>query len=166
MGYQYCHNGYCYFKCLNCWDEFKLRSTNRFVSTDQFYRCSSCKRKARLIPLIGERNVFKRIRYDAKKAGREFSIGFNWFVEKIHEECHYCGETDGNCVTVKSKIPGETLVSNFRYNGLDRIDNSVGYVEYNCVPCCFICNRAKNSMGYDAFIGWIDNLILYRLGPN
>jgi hypothetical protein len=29
---------------------------------------------------------------------------------------------------------------------LDRIDNSVGYTESNCVPCCAICNITRNTL--------------------
>lgn len=54
------------------------------------------------------------------------------------------------------------MVKDFKYNGLDRIDNSVGYTEDNCVPCCAVCNRAKNSMGYNEFIEYLDDLIKFR----
>jgi hypothetical protein len=30
--------------------------------------------------------------------------------------------------------------------GLDRIDNKIGYVENNVVPCCGVCNAIKNSV--------------------
>jgi hypothetical protein len=55
------------------------------------------------------------------------------------------------------------LLKDFRYNGIDRIHNDIGYVEYNCVPCCIICNRAKNSMPYEDFVDWIDNLIDHQM---
>ena len=28
-------------------------------------------------------------------------------------------------------------------NGIDRVDNNIGYTEENTVPCCEFCNRAK-----------------------
>jgi hypothetical protein len=30
--------------------------------------------------------------------------------------------------------------------GLDRLDNDIGYMSGNVVPCCGICNTTKNSM--------------------
>jgi hypothetical protein len=40
-------------------------------------------------------------------------------------------------------------------NGIDRIDNRLGYERANSIPCCSICNFAKNSMSYEDFIKWI-----------
>lgn len=115
-----------------------------------------------LKPYVGERYAYKRIKSDAARVGREFNLPFEWFIHAIHAPCHYCGSQDANKISVASKRPGEWLVKDFRYNGLDRLDNSVGYVIQNCVPCCFICNRAKNSMPYTLFVEWIDNMIQYR----
>lgn len=153
-------DGYAVFTC-GCGNEFRLRSTNQYVSDAQ-YRCLDCKRVGRITPFVGERHIYKRIRSDAKTAGRVFEIGFDWFVKKCHERCNYCGRSDGNSSTVPSKSPGKVLLQDFRYNGLDRIDNSIGYVEQNCVPCCIICNRAKNSMPYCDFIEWLHDVATYR----
>lgn len=115
-----------------------------------------------LAPHVGERYAYKRVKSDAVRAGREFSLPFEWFIHAIHAPCHYCGSVDANSINVASKRPGEYIIQDFRYNGLDRIDNERGYVIQNCVPCCAICNRAKNSLPYDVFNKWIDNLIQYR----
>lgn len=152
--------GYYTFRCA-CSDLFRLRDTNRFTSWDDI-QCSDCKRIGRLAPYIGERYVFRRIKWDAKKSGRSFNISFEWFVKAVHLPCHYCNRTDINSVTVASKIPGEVLLADFRYNGLDRVDNSIGYEEDNCVPCCVVCNRAKNSMPYDEFMQYIHQLVNHQ----
>lgn len=45
-------------------------------------------------------------------------------LKKIMDQpCHYCGTTE--------------MVR------LDRIDNSVGYVPSNCLPCCGTCNVVR-----------------------
>jgi len=44
------------------------------------------------------------------------------------------------------------------YQGIDRINNNVGYESGNCVPCCNICNRAKLNRDKNAFIQWGLNL--------
>ena len=150
-----------HFECY-CGNQFSLRSTNKYVSDAQ-YACPDCKRIRRLMPLIGERYVYKRIRSDAAGAGRVFEIGFDWFVKKCHEPCFYCGSSDGNRSTVPSKVAGKVLLQDFKYNGLDRVHNDVGYVEWNCVPCCIICNRAKNSMPFIQFMEWIHQMVRYRL---
>lgn len=30
-------------------------------------------------------------------------------------------------------------------NGIDRLNNSIGYMRNNTVPCCDICNNLKNT---------------------
>jgi hypothetical protein len=156
----YAHKDFFTFAC-SCGEYFKLRSTNSFVSYEDI-RCLDCKRKSRLKEYIGERYVFRRIKWDAKKAGRSFNLDFDWFVKQVHLPCHYCNRTDINSVTVSSKIPGEVLLANFRYNGLDRVDNAIGYEESNCVPCCVVCNRAKNSMPYNEFMDYIRGLVNHQ----
>ena len=153
-------DNYAYFRC-DCDKAFKLRNTNSFLTYDDI-QCPDCKRIGRLKKNIGERYIFKRVKWDAKKAGRSFNLSFDWFVKAIHEPCHYCNRTDINKVSVASKKPGEFLLVDFRYNGLDRVDNALGYEESNCVPCCVVCNRAKNSMPYDDFIEYIEALVNHK----
>ena len=152
------YDGKILFLC-GCGEYFRLRETNRFVDWD--IKCSSCKRIGRLAEHVGERHIYKRIRSDASAGGRAFEIELDWFVKKCHEPCHYCGRVNTNSSTVPSKT-GVPLIKNFRYNGLDRIDNSIGYVPSNCVSCCFVCNRAKQSMPYSEFVRWMDDMIQYR----
>lgn len=146
------------FLC-NCGTAFSLSMDYDVYEVNQL-RCQPCKRE--LSPDIGERYVFKRVKSDAARAGREFTLPFEWFKHMIHAPCHYCGAVDRNSINVASKRPGVWLVKDFRYNGLDRLENEVGYVIQNCVPCCVICNRAKNSMVYQEFIEWINSMIHYR----
>lgn len=43
----------------------------------------------------------------------------------------------------------------FTYNGIDRLNNDEGYTVENTVTCCSVCNRAKHTMGFEAFRAWI-----------
>lgn len=52
----------------------------------------------------------------------------------------------------------------FVYNGIDRMDNSLGYISGNVVTCCQICNRAKGAMLLEDFMLWIKQLVTYRSG--
>lgn len=116
------------------------------------------------LALPGERYAYKRIKSDAAAARREFEIPFDWFAAACHMPCHYCGRTDGNTISVKSRsAKGGWVVKGFKYNGLDRKDNSLGYTIDNCVPCCTVCNRGKNSMGYNDWIEYLDTLVAFRL---
>lgn len=111
----------------------------------------------------GERYAFKRIKSDAAPLRREFTISLEWFIDQCHRPCNYCGRVDRNNLSVRSRGKSAGwLVKDFKYNGLDRLDNSKGYTEENCVPCCAICNRAKNSMGYNEFIEYLTDLVNFR----
>lgn len=48
------------------------------------------------------------------------------------------------------------------YNGIDRIDDSIGYTIDNCVTCCRTCNWAKGNKDYSEFLFYIDRLIKNR----
>jgi hypothetical protein len=65
------------------------------------------------------------------------------FESLILKNCYYCGDP-----------PSLRLVNNnpFICNGIDRVDNSVGYLIENCVPACKICNVMKSSKNRDDFI--------------
>jgi len=157
------YNGSDFHFVCNCTQEFSMARGNHFDSPEQF-QCRNCKRRGKMAPNVGERYIFRRVKSDAHTADREFELEFDWFVEAIHMPCFYCGRRDINSSVIPSKRKGETLIPHFRYNGIDRIHNEVGYVKDNCVPSCIVCNRAKNSMPYDEFIEWIETMVKFRSG--
>ena len=60
------------------------------------------------------------------KRGLLYDLDSKWFIENIlTKECIYCGD-------------------NLNI-GCDRIDNSKGHTKDNVVPCCYICNCARNN---------------------
>lgn len=54
----------------------------------------------------------------------------------FQEPCFYC-----------NKAPDTK-----RWNGIDRADNSKGYVEGNCASACWPCNLAKGTMSVEDFV--------------
>ena len=68
--------------------------------------------------------------------------------------CHYCGKPPN-----KSHRKCDT----FLYNGLDRVDNSIGYIASNVVPCCYICNKMKGELPVEVFLEHLNN-IFTRVG--
>jgi len=73
-------------------------------------------------------NVSKAI---AKKRDKEWNIPFAEYCGIISQPCFYCGGAFGIVVTQSS--------------GLDRLDNSKGYIVGNVVSCCTACNRLKGD---------------------
>lgn len=90
-------------------------------------------------------NTYKRT---AVKRGLLFDIDVNVFRDMTKQECYYCGEIESNTAIEKSGIH----TSEYRYNGIDRIDNTLGYITGNIVACCNRCNHAKHTMSQSEFI--------------
>lgn len=76
----------------------------------------------------------------AKIRGYEFALSKDEFRDIITKPCIYCGES----LTQEKKR--KDMNGSFKYTGIDRYDNSKGYVHGNCVPCCQKCNRIKGVM--------------------
>lgn len=74
----------------------------------------------------------------AKRRGLEFTIGYYEAKDLLASPCHYCN------------WPAP--------NGIDRVDNAVGYTTENCVSCCVFCNMAKGSKHVDEFRKWITHI--------
>lgn len=100
----------------------------------------------------------------ALKNGWDFEISKPQFREMSQQPCHYCGTSPSNesYRGNRGRIKTGNRYSVFVYNGLDRVDSTRGYTMDNIVPCCGICNHAKHTMPYAAFIDWLDRITTYR----
>jgi hypothetical protein len=81
-------------------------------------------------------------------------------VEELTQgNCAYCGSIPNTkLVSSKSGRTKETFYYDFTYNGIDRVDNIVGYIKTNCVSCCITCNRMKTSMNVNDFYEHISKI--------
>lgn len=70
-----------------------------------------------------DESKFKQYSSSAKRRSYEFNLSFYEFVSIFHSKCSYCGKDDSR--------------------GIDRVDNKIGYIVDNSVPCCDICNKMK-----------------------
>jgi len=95
-----------------------------------------------------------RQHYDSYIKGAEkrklmFSLSMEQFELLIMNNCAYCGIEP---TIKKSRKPsGVYLIA----NGIDRVDNNIGYEINNCVSCCGDCNYAKRRMTKSKFLTWI-----------
>jgi hypothetical protein len=71
-----------------------------------------------------------------KKRNLEFAINEEYYSTLKSQPCYLCG--------YKPKYGC--------FNGIDRIDSDIGYIDYNCAPCCVYCNRMKNTHSLEEFI--------------
>jgi hypothetical protein len=96
------------------------------------------------------RSTFERYRRASEIKGASGKIGFDLSIEDFKEivdrPCHYCGVAD-SFAAIKGRWADRK-----RINGIDRKDQDVGYLKYNCLPCCSGCNWLKGTFGYSEFL--------------
>jgi hypothetical protein len=88
----------------------------------------------------------------AKKRDYEFQLLEDEFYEIILNPCYICGKM--NKYDKNNKL--------VHRNGIDRFDNTIGYVKDNCRSCCSTCNYLKRDISYDNFIQKIKQIYGYR----
>jgi hypothetical protein len=94
--------------------------------------------------------LYGKYKYDAKDRGYDWNLDFKFFKDLTKLNCFYCG--------IEPKQICKTKHSSYIYNGIDRINNKMGYEVTNVVTCCKICNKAKSSMGIEQFNEWLNRI--------
>jgi len=105
---------------------------------------------ARPIGEVAFNNLFCRIRCSAKTRGYSWALTKDQVKLITHQPCYYCSVKPSQKAANQSGHNGTYI-----YNGLDRLNNELGYVIENVVPCCSACNKAKNTMTQDKFKAWV-----------
>lgn len=91
------------------------------------------------------RHVYRRYKEKARtrKQQREFDLTCSDVQGLIQTSCIYCGVAPSNL---------GVSYGGFRYSGIDRRDNTQGYIKENCQPACADCNRAKGTLSEEDFL--------------
>lgn len=74
------------------------------------------------------------------------------------------------CATIwtkKGKHPEQQTVKRCvnginKSNGIDRVDNEIGYIYENCVCCCKVCNTMKMNLSVYEFLNHISKIFKYN----
>ena len=108
-----------------------------------------------------EESAFRAIRLsyssNAATRGLEFTLTDEQLKALFAGNCYYCGEAPSNHSRKKRKL----TYAIFKYNGIDRVDNTQGYTQRNVVSCCFTCNRMKQKLGFKEFIAHCRRVVEY-----
>lgn len=94
--------------------------------------------------------VYQYYKRNAKRRGIEFNISRCDFLSILKRKCLYCGEP----YSMSQKSPNGII----NYNGVDRIDSSLGYSKENLAPCCKQCNSSKGSLTVSEFYDYINRV--------
>ncbi len=119
--------------------------------TQQKVKTCGCSGKSSIKLEAGEsafNELFGRYKKQAKDRGYSFDLDKEVFKQLVDSSCFYCGSIPNNKVS-------NSKDNYYLYNGIDRKDNTQGYNKDNVVPCCRVCNRAKNNMSMEDFMAWI-----------
>lgn len=79
-----------------------------------------------------DNSKYKQYISSAKRRNLEFNLTREEFIKIFHSKCIYCGDEESR--------------------GIDRVDNTTGYILNNCEPCCKICNKMKIHYSKEYFI--------------
>ena len=158
-------NSYKWFKCqCKCGKTFH-RAGSHIVDGIRRNSCQSCGcQRPRITSertrLSGDEANFRSLLSSYKKAARkrkhEWNIDEDFFRSITKGRCFFCGKEP--FATHAVSTAGDPYI----YNGIDRVDSSVGYEEQNCVSCCWGCNRMKGMMSVVEFIQKVRELAAYN----
>jgi hypothetical protein len=88
-------------------------------------------------------NPYRSAKNTARHKKQPFYLTENEYLHLISLRCFYCN--------------GELNKTGIR---LDRKNNNEGYTARNSLPCCRICNVAKNNMSFEDFKTWLNRVYL------
>jgi hypothetical protein len=99
----------------------------------------------------------------AKSRGLEFTLTISQFRSIVEKNCYYCGsppklrEFSSNGHGPKRS---KEAIAHAAYvcNGVDRVNNNIGYTPENSITCCKACNLAKGTRGLEEFVLWVKNI--------
>jgi hypothetical protein len=106
----------------------------------------------------GFNTLFKVYRTNSDMRGIGFFLDKEKFRALTKANCHYCGQPPSQVQKGTRRDKPNSPWSHYTYSGIDRHVNHLGYTEFNSVPCCFTCNRAKANMDPEEFLAWAARL--------
>jgi len=101
-------------------------------------------------------DLFGKMKKSAKKREYKWELSSDQVEKLVNKPCFYCGILHSNTAG-QPKNNG-----NYKYNGLDRINNNKGYAIDNVVSCCVNCNKAKLTKDISEFLDWLKRLAIYN----
>lgn len=99
-------------------------------------------------------NLYHNYKKSAKHNKRSFELTPDQFRQFTSSKCYFCGKLPYN----EHKPPSNN--GGYLYNGIDRLNNNLGYTIENCVPCCTLCNYTKRDLTINEFKELISNIYI------
>jgi hypothetical protein len=96
--------------------------------------------------------LLRQYKRDAERRCHTFELTEDEFFTLTQGDCFYCGKAPSQVMKHKGNN------GDYIYNGIDRINSSIGYTIDNCVSCCVQCNKGKMSLSQTEFYSLIDRI--------
>lgn len=87
-------------------------------------------------------NIYMKICVNER--GYKFELTKDEFFYLTKSNCYYCNKPPSQIKKAK--------YSDYVYNGIDRVDNSEGYLKNNVVACCKECNSNKSGISKELVV--------------
>lgn len=95
------------------------------------------------------RKIIRAYKMQARKRKHIWKLSDEFVTKLLTNKCYCCG------IKGYSKTKSYNNSGHFRYNGIDRINNKLGYFVKNVRTMCYICNRAKSNLTERQFQNWL-----------
>lgn len=102
------------------------------------------------------RRLVTLYRSRAKRRTYPYELSNEQMHDLVTAPCTYCGSIGSNTL--------KYIGVEFRYNGVDRIDNQKGYVPGNVQTSCSFCNSLRGSMPSRTWGSFINSVSEWRQG--
>jgi hypothetical protein len=136
------NKGYERNNCVSCckYCNFVKKSLDAFTFIERCIHIASCHGQGDTFYEGAwqphKRSTFTQYKDRAEKKGLKFDLDKITFENLVGGECFYCKRVN----------------TPLHKNGVDRVDNTKGYIVDNCVACCSDCNTMKCDVNIDQFI--------------
>ena len=94
----------------------------------------------------------------AKRRKIKWELSDEQFFLVTQQSCSYCG------LPPSERRDSKRYNGGYACNGVDRKDNSLGYLSSNILPACKDCNYMKRDKSYKDFISYLQRAGKFQLG--
>ncbi len=139
-----------YAKCLcSCGKKKEILAHHTRYGDIKSCGCLNYNEDGALLKLYGD------YKSKAKSRGYSFNLEFKYFLKISKMDCSYCGEPPSQIAKgwIGRNAPPR------KYNGLDRINNKIGYEKRNVVSSCGKCNSMKSSLNRGEFLRQVKKIL-------
>lgn len=132
-------------------------------STLQCYKSKSCgcarfnprpQQRHAIVADAATRRSYRAYIQAAFTRGLTFTLTYDDYQRVSSAACDYCGTPPAQLKRTRYDV--------YVANGIDRIDNNIGYDASNSVPCCHRCNFMKRAMGRQEFIDAVERIVAHQ----